>query len=79
MMIRTLAIEWQRLPRPVRCFALHPGTVATDLSEPFRKNLKADNIFTPARAAEQLLATINALTNEQSGGFYAYDGQPIEW
>jgi NAD(P)-dependent dehydrogenase (short-subunit alcohol dehydrogenase family) len=79
MMIRTLAIEWQRLPRPVSCFALHPGTVATDLSEPFRKNLKADNIFTPARAAEQLLATINALTNEQSGGFYAYDGQPIEW
>jgi NAD(P)-dependent dehydrogenase (short-subunit alcohol dehydrogenase family) len=38
MMIRTLAIEWARLARPISCFALHPGTVATDLSAPFRKN-----------------------------------------
>ena len=25
MMIRTLAIEWLRLPRPISCYALHPG------------------------------------------------------
>lgn len=79
MMIRTLAIEWRRLPRPIGCFALHPGTVATDLSQPFRKNVDANQIFSPARAAEQILGTIHQLTTEQSGGFYAYDGQPIEW
>ena len=79
MMIRTLAIEWRRLPRPIGCFALHPGTVATDLSAPFRKNLNAHQIFSPESAAEQLLTTIHGLTTDQSGGFYAYDGQPIEW
>ncbi len=79
MMIRTLAIEWLRLPRPIGCFAVHPGTVATDLSEPFRKNVNAKQVFSPARAAEQLLETIHELTADQSGGFYAYDGQPIEW
>lgn len=79
MMIRTLAIEWGRLPRPIGCFALHPGTVATDLSAPFRKNLSANQIFSPESAAEQLLTTIHGLTTDQSGGFYAYDGQRIEW
>jgi len=79
MLIRTLAIEWLRLPRPVSCFALHPGTVATDLSQPFRKNLSAKQVFSPVKAAEQLLGTIHGLTAEQSGSFYAYDGKPIEW
>ena len=79
MMIRTLAIEWRRLPRPVGCFALHPGTVATDLSEPFRKGLSTTQIFSPTDAAARLLDTIHGLTIEQSGGFYAYDGTRIEW
>lgn len=79
MLIRTLAIEWLRLPRPISCFALHPGTVATDLSQPFRKNLSAKQVFSPVKAAEQLLGTMHGLAVEQSGRFYAYDGKPIEW
>ncbi len=79
MMIRTLAIEWRRFPRPIGCFAIHPGTVATDLSQPFRKNVSAKQIFSPVQAAEQILKTTHGFTTEQSGGFYAYDSQPIEW
>jgi len=79
MMIRTLAIEWGRLPRPISCFALHPGTVATDLSAPFRRNLAGNQVFDPGEAAGRLLSTIDSLTQEQSGGFFAYDGTRIEW
>jgi len=79
MLIRSLAIEWRRLPRPVGCFALHPGTVATDLTQPFRRNLNPQQIFAPDHAAEQLLRTIHGLTIEQTGGFHAYDGKTIDW
>ena len=79
MMVRTLGIEWSRLPRPIGCYALHPGTVATTLSEPFRKNLSRAQVFDPDHAAEQLLSTIQNLPIENSGGFYAYDGSPIPW
>ena len=79
MMIRTLAIEWARLPRPISCFALHPGTVATGLSSPFRKNLSAQQVFDVGEAAEKLLRTIHSLTPSHTGGFFAYDGTKIEW
>jgi NAD(P)-dependent dehydrogenase (short-subunit alcohol dehydrogenase family) len=79
MMIKTLAVEWGRLPRPISCYVLHPGTVATELSAPFRGNLPPERIFPPNLAALQLLATIDDLTHEQSGGFFAYDGSVIEW
>ncbi|HEY5624268.1 MAG TPA: SDR family NAD(P)-dependent oxidoreductase [Gammaproteobacteria bacterium] len=79
MMIKTLAIEWGRLPRPINCYALHPGTVATSLSEPFRGNMPPEKIFPPDRAARQLLETINGLGTPDSGGLFAYDGTAIEW
>lgn len=79
MVIRTLAIEWARLPRQISCFALHPGTVATELSRPFRKHLSTNQVFGVDAAADRLLRTIHSLTPEQTGGFYAYDGEKIEW
>ncbi len=79
MVIRTLAIEWARLPKPISCFALHPGTVATELSRPFRKNLSAQQVFDAGEAAEKLLRTIHSLTPAHTGGFFAYDGTKIEW
>jgi NAD(P)-dependent dehydrogenase (short-subunit alcohol dehydrogenase family) len=79
MLVRTLAIEWARLPRPIACFALHPGTVATDLSLPFRGRLPAGQAVSPDSAARRLLDTLRALPPTRSGEFFAYDGSVIEW
>jgi NAD(P)-dependent dehydrogenase (short-subunit alcohol dehydrogenase family) len=79
MMIRTLAVEWMRLPRPIGCFALHPGTVATNLSAPFSQNLSTKQVFNTDEAAAKLLYVLHSLSAEHSGGFFAYDGSRIAW
>ena len=77
--VRTTAIQWARLPRPILCVALHPGTVRTDLSAPFAGDSYRGTVFDPALAADQLLAVLGGLTPDDSGGFFAWDGQPIPW
>jgi NAD(P)-dependent dehydrogenase (short-subunit alcohol dehydrogenase family) len=76
-MIRTLAIETRRARPEAIVVALHPGTVATGLSAPFRGSVGPDRLFTPDRAAAHLLAVIDRLTPEDSGGFFAWDGRRI--
>ena len=76
-LIRTAAIEWSRLPRPILCVAMHPGTVDTELSRPFSRG--ARTIFPPTLAAEQLLDVLHGLGVEDSGGFFAWDGSRIPW
>ena len=78
-LMRTAAIELARRARELIVVSLHPGTVETGLSAPFRGNVAAEKLFTPAFAAERLLAVIAGLGRESSGGFYAWDGQPIPW
>ncbi|MDA5639607.1 MULTISPECIES: SDR family NAD(P)-dependent oxidoreductase [Agrobacterium] len=74
--IRTAAIEIMRTNSQAIVVALHPGTVATDLSQPFSKGRDR---FEPEESAARLLNTIDALTAGQTGQFFAYDGARIEW
>jgi NAD(P)-dependent dehydrogenase (short-subunit alcohol dehydrogenase family) len=76
-MIRTLAIETRRTRPEAIIVALHPGTVATGLSAPFQGNVTPERLFTPDRAATHLLDVVDRLTPEDSGGFFAWDGQRI--
>jgi NAD(P)-dependent dehydrogenase (short-subunit alcohol dehydrogenase family) len=76
MLIRNIAIEWQRKNPQSIIVGLHPGTVETTLSAPFKGN-PAHERFTPARAAENLLGVLQQLKPEQSGQIFAYDGTPI--
>jgi NAD(P)-dependent dehydrogenase (short-subunit alcohol dehydrogenase family) len=79
MTLKTLAIEHaRRFPDSVVA-ALHPGTVDSALSAPFQRNVPGDQLFTPDRAAKQLLAVIDDLSASDSGGFFAWDGQHIEY
>lgn len=73
---RTAAIEIMRTNSQAIVVALHPGTVATDLSQPFTKGRDR---FEPEESAARLLKTIDALTADQTGQFFAYDGSRIEW
>ena len=76
MLIRNLAIEWQRKSAEAIIVGLHPGTVETGLSAPFKGN-PATERFTPAKAAEQLLNVLDRLNPAQSGQVFAFDGELI--
>jgi NAD(P)-dependent dehydrogenase (short-subunit alcohol dehydrogenase family) len=77
MLLKNIAIEYQRkLPRLIVA-GLHPGTVDTSLSHPFQKNVSPEKLFTPSYSATQLLTVIDSLNEEDSGYCYAWDGQRI--
>ena len=76
MLIRNLSIEWQRKNPASIIVGLHPGTVGTALSAPFRGN-PATERFDPPKAAEQLLGVLRTLNSDQSGQLFAFDGQLI--
>lgn len=76
MLTRTMAIELGRLHQSLVCVALHPGTVASPLSAPFRRR-DDRGVLEPAAAAAHLLEVIAGLSPADSGGFFAWDGAPI--
>ncbi|MEJ6816088.1 SDR family NAD(P)-dependent oxidoreductase [Pseudomonas sp. LF-5] len=76
MLIKTAAIELVRTRPQSRLLSLHPGTVVSALSQPFRGASSAR----PADvAADQLLTLIDQLTPADSGHFFAYDGERLPW
>jgi NAD(P)-dependent dehydrogenase (short-subunit alcohol dehydrogenase family) len=75
--VRTAAIELKRRSPKAVCVALHPGTVDTPLSSPFAKSGLA--VQSPAMAAERLLAVIDRLTADETGGFFDGRGDPLPW
>lgn len=78
-LLRCLALEWERR-LPLACVSLlHPGTTATALSQPFRRSVPAERLFTPERAANHLLDVIAAQGPAHTGRFLAWDGTTIPW
>ena len=77
MLLRTAAIEWARTAKDGVCVGLHPGTVETALSAPFRANVAGDRLFTPDRSASMLLDVLERLVPADSGGVFAWDGTPV--
>lgn len=76
---KNCAIEFARKKHPITFLLLHPGTVDTDLSEPFKKNVPAEKLFTAERAAKQLLNIVGEKTQEDTGKFFAWDGAEVPW
>ena len=76
-LIRTLAIEERRRNDRSIVVALHPGTVDTALSRPFQGQGRTGELFTPTRAALQLLDVIDALKAPDSGRFFDWEGKLI--
>lgn len=76
-LIRTIAIEERRRNPQAVVVALHPGTVATRLSEPFRGNVQPGRLFSPERAAGQLLDVIDELRPPDSGWLFDWDGKRV--
>jgi NAD(P)-dependent dehydrogenase (short-subunit alcohol dehydrogenase family) len=76
-LVRTAAIELRRRSPDSICVALHPGTVDTPLSVPFRKD--GLELHSPSIAAERLLEVINQLRPNDSGTFLDYRGKTVPW
>ncbi len=71
MVLRNFAIELAQSRPEAICVGLHPGTVQTELSAPFRGRRPA---MTPAVSARHLLDVIARLTPAESGSVLAWDG-----
>ncbi|MFN7008642.1 MAG: SDR family NAD(P)-dependent oxidoreductase [Allorhizobium sp.] len=74
--VRTSAIEIARTRPLAAIAALHPGTVATALSDRFSAGHER---FSPDDSVARMLAVLDGLDPASSGAFYAYDGQLIPW
>lgn len=79
MMIRTFAIELARTHPEALCVALHPGTVDTQLSKPFQKNVPEGKLFTGEESARALLTVLGGLGARASGGLFAWNGEKIDF
>ena len=77
MLIKTASLEARMKYKQAVIVGLHPGTVATNLSAPFRGNVSPEKLFTPSQSADYLLGVMDNLTIEQSGSVFAWDGQEI--
>lgn len=77
MLIRNFAIDAARRNDRSIVVGLHPGTVDTRLSEPFRGTVAPGKLFDPERAALQLLDVIEGLKPVDSGKCFAWDGAEI--
>ena len=76
MLVKTAAIEVARTQKHSVLVALHPGTVNSRLSQPF----KGETIGRPAHdAATDMLAVLDALTPADTGTFRSYNGAELPW
>jgi NAD(P)-dependent dehydrogenase (short-subunit alcohol dehydrogenase family) len=76
MLIKTTAIEFGRTMPNTALVALHPGTVNSRLSKPF----KGEQIGRPpADAASDMLKVLLSLTKADSGIFISYAGEKLPW
>jgi NAD(P)-dependent dehydrogenase (short-subunit alcohol dehydrogenase family) len=77
--LNAFVIEASRMNRESIVVSLHPGTVDTRLSMPFQRGLAAGQLQRAEQSADHLLQVIAQLTAEDSGGFFAWDGQRIAY
>lgn len=76
-LIRTCAIELAVKNKNAVSVTLHPGTVDTAMSKPFQAGVAPEKLFSAETSARHLLEVIDRLAASDSGGFFAWDGQPI--
>jgi NAD(P)-dependent dehydrogenase (short-subunit alcohol dehydrogenase family) len=76
MLVKTASIEWARTKPNTALIAMHPGTVNSKLSKPFR----GEQIGRPAdQAALNMFEVIENLKKEDSGSFLSYSGEKLPW
>jgi NAD(P)-dependent dehydrogenase (short-subunit alcohol dehydrogenase family) len=75
--VKTASIELARRNKSTCCVAMHPGTVATALSEPFAKT--GLNVRPAETAAQEILQVVQGLSPTDNGKFWDYQGHELPW
>ena len=76
MIIKTAAIEFARTKPNIALIALHPGTVNSGLSQPFRgQQIGRD----PLEAVSDMFHVLENVSKEDSGSFVTYSGEKLPW
>ncbi|KAM7385330.1 hypothetical protein PAMP_001418 [Pampus punctatissimus] len=79
MATRNLSIELGRSRPKVVCVSLHPGTVNTDLSRLYHKNVPKEKLFSTEHSVNRLMSIIETLNIEKTGKAYSWDGTELPW
>jgi len=74
--IKTTSIELSRTHKQSICVAIHPGTVKTPLTQKYVGNHPA---VTTNEAALNILTVLSVLDVADTGGFFDWKGDRIEW
>lgn len=77
MIIKNSAIEVGRRNKQAVIVALHPGTVDSDLSAPFKNHVAKDKLFTPDYSVQKMMEVLQRLTAEHSGRLFSWEGEEI--
>lgn len=77
MFTKNISIELARVAPHAIVVGLHPGTVDTDLSKPFQRNVPAEQLLHASKSAAALLQVIESLTPEDSGKIFDFRGNEI--
>jgi NAD(P)-dependent dehydrogenase (short-subunit alcohol dehydrogenase family) len=75
--IRTTAIELRTRRKQLICVGLHPGTVRSNMSEPFLAGYKANEIFSAEYSVQCMLDVLAALEPDDTGHIFGWDGREI--
>ncbi|MBU3562537.1 SDR family NAD(P)-dependent oxidoreductase [Polynucleobacter sp. Tro8-14-1] len=76
MIIKTASIEFARTKPNIALIALHPGTVKSGLSQPFRgQQIGRD----PLEAVTDMFNVLANVNKEDSGSFLTYSGEKLPW
>ena len=78
MLIKNFSIELSRTNKLAKVIGLHPGTVDTQLSKPFQRNVSENKLFTPEFSASSMAEVIDNLADNESGSVFAFDGSKID-
>lgn len=79
MFLKSTAIEYSRRCPQTIVAALHPGTTATRLSQPFQKNVPPEKLFPVEHTVKLLSQVISGLELSDSGKFFSWDGTELPW
>jgi NAD(P)-dependent dehydrogenase (short-subunit alcohol dehydrogenase family) len=75
--VKNFSIELKRTNKNAIVLALQPGTVESNFSEPFQKNVSKEKLFSPKYSAKLLYKVIEESTPQDSGNLIAFDGETI--
>jgi len=76
--VKNFSIELKRINKNAIALALQPGTVESRFSEPFKKNVSKNKLFTPDYSVGLLSQVIENSSLNESGSLLSYDGEIIK-